>query len=186
MSNNQPAASQGDAIEFAELPTQSIQAPTQRKSPPADDTLLEITAEAQAKAKELGLNYRQETFAHLVANNKPAITAYRLAGYNCEPVEHATANASRLTANDRVQELIGWLRRQKLSQHTFTRDAKRRLLYKIGNESQQDANRLRAIEIDNRMTGDDAPVRIEGELTLTAILQGVSPSLGLPDDAIDV
>lgn len=174
-------------IPFDDLTHQEQRPQTINALPPAErQQLLEISHKAAAKARELGLSVRQETFAHLVASGIPQAHAYVRAGYSSDP-DGARANAARLIALDSVSELIDFIRQEKLSQHVFTRALKRRRLYEIG-MGDNDSNALRAIEIDNRMTGDDAPIRVEGEITLTGILDGLRPSLGLPDptEAIDI
>jgi hypothetical protein len=47
------------------------------------------------------------------------------------------------------------------------------------------ADRIRAIIVDNRMTGDDKPIRIEGELTFQAMLDSLPREI-LPGDYAQV
>jgi len=47
--------------------------------------------------------------------------------------------------------------------------------------SERDTDRIQAIKADNDMTGDNKPIRIEGEITLNGILQGLKPTTGLPE-----
>ena len=73
----------------------------------------------------------------------------------------------------------------------MTRQRKRELLCDAAEDAEKWSDRLNAITIDNRMTGDDAPIRLEGEITLKGILDGIAPSVGLPpertlEDAVDV
>lgn len=67
------------------------------------------------------------------------------------------------------------------SEVLLTRDKKRMILGSIAqDERAPDTARIRAVEVDNTMTGDNAPVRIEGEITLHAIFTALKPSTGLP------
>ncbi len=47
------------------------------------------------------------------------------------------------------------------------------------------ADRIRAIIVDNRMTGDDRPIRVEGELTFQAMLDSLPREI-LPGDYAQV
>lgn len=71
----------------------------------------------------------------------------------------------------------------------MTRAEKRVLLKKIANDAKKSPMaRIAAIKVDNEMTGDNAPVRIEGEITLNTIFQSLKGTTGLPspDEVIEI
>jgi hypothetical protein len=71
----------------------------------------------------------------------------------------------------------------------LSRMEKRRILAKIAkNPKVGPFARIRAIQVDNEMTGDNAPVRVEGEITLHSIFSALAGSTGLPSaqEAIEV
>lgn len=64
----------------------------------------------------------------------------------------------------------------------MTRAEKRKILKKIANDTRASkVDRIRAIQVDNLMTGDNKPVRFEGEITLNGIFQALKATTGLPD-----
>jgi hypothetical protein len=63
----------------------------------------------------------------------------------------------------------------------LSRQRKREILCAVATDERMPASvRIRAIEVDNLMTGDNRPVRVEGEITLDSILKALEPSTGLP------
>ena len=64
----------------------------------------------------------------------------------------------------------------------MTRAEKRRVLKRLAMNPKLPAiDRIRAIQVDNLMTGDNKPVRFEGEITLHGIFQALNSTTGLPD-----
>lgn len=64
----------------------------------------------------------------------------------------------------------------------MTRAQKRRVLKGIAmNRKLPAIDRIRAIQVDNLMTGDNKPVRFEGEITLHGIFTALASTTGLPD-----
>lgn len=90
----------------------------------------------------------------------------------------------RLRKLPSVTQYIKALESYTIDGLTYTRQKKRERLYLIGEgiEPSSPAEQIQAIKADNAMTGDDAPVRIEGEITLLGILQSLSPTTGLPHE----
>lgn len=91
-----------------------------------------------------------------------------------------------MSGNVRVKAYIEYLRQEieqpKEDQLILSRLDKRRILGEISrNKGAKDSDRVAAIKTDNQMTGDDAPVRIEGEITLNGILKGLAGTTGLPE-----
>jgi hypothetical protein len=63
----------------------------------------------------------------------------------------------------------------------MNRQRKREILKAIANDSRKSPMaRIAAIKVDNEMTGDNAPVRIEGEITLHTIFNSLGGTTGLP------
>lgn len=63
----------------------------------------------------------------------------------------------------------------------MTRAEKRRILKRIANDTKAPRrDRLMAIQVDNLMTGDNKPVRFEGEITLNGIFQALRATTDLP------
>jgi len=123
-------------------------------------------------------------FAQLVFSGANQSAAYQQAGYNPPGgIKSAYEMASRLARNVKVANYLHHLavisaRTERSA--TLSRQRKRELLCDIAEDSAKPGDRLSAIVVDNRMTGDDAPIRIEGEITLAGILSDLGPSVGLP------
>lgn len=63
----------------------------------------------------------------------------------------------------------------------MTRAEKRRVLKRIAMNTKLDPiERIRAIQVDNLMTGDNKPVRFEGEITLGGVFAALAKTTGLP------
>lgn len=137
----------------------------------------------KAPAKSLRrLTPAQQLFADLIiAGGKPS-ECYSKA----YPNSNLTGNALAVQANKgralpNVQEYIEKALAERRSEVLLTRDKKRQLLGGIAqSKTAPYTARIQAIQVDNRMTGDDAPVRIEGEITLHAIFQALRPATSLP------
>lgn len=129
------------------------------------------------------LTAKQIAFAFHVADGLTASEAYRrVYSFNGKPtvmpvkaheVRHHPAVAGF------IKELQDEIRQVKLA----GRVDKRRLLALIMFDRNEDTGRrLEAIKIDNVMTGDNAPVRMDGELTLGSIFKSLRSTTGLPCD----
>lgn len=99
-------------------------------------------------------NARHEKFAQFVADGKFESEAYELA-FNCKK-NSATArvNSSRLLTNALVRARIEFLKAQNAKAAGLSREEKREILAKIARSGRYDNDRIRAIQEDNRMTGD--------------------------------
>jgi hypothetical protein len=72
---------------------------------------------------------------------------------------------------------------QEVAEVGLSRAEKRRILKRIATDRKASRiDRLRAIQVDNLMTGDNKPVRFEGEVTLHTIFQALAGTTGLPAD----
>lgn len=131
------------------------------------------------------LTIQMETFANLVLTGKPFTEAYREA----YPQSSLRGNslqveASRLAAHPKVDAYLELHRAARRRETLLTRDKKRQILGGIALDNRSpDSSRIMAIKVDNDMTGDNAPVRVEGELTLGAIFKSLGLSTGLPSAA---
>ena len=128
------------------------------------------------------LTQKQLRFTLGVFEGLSQAEAYRRAyGANAKGVD---ASASRLLRNAKVKAYLEELRDESADSRVFSRQKKREILYEIGTAvipEVKPSDRIQAIKTDNAMTGDDAPVRIEGEITLSGILSQLTKTTGLPN-----
>jgi hypothetical protein len=73
-------------------------------------------------------NPRHELFCQAIASGRPAMEAYKLAGYKNSS---AKANATRLMENDGISSRIAELRAQQSAKSEFSRDEFRQFLINI-------------------------------------------------------
>jgi hypothetical protein len=73
-------------------------------------------------------NPRHELFCQAIASGRPAMEAYKLAGYK---KSSAKANASRLMQNDGISSRIAELREQQGAKSEFSRDQFRQFLINV-------------------------------------------------------
>ena len=73
-------------------------------------------------------NPRHELFCQAVASGRPAMEAYKLAGYK---KSSAKANATRLMENDGISSRIAELRDQQSAKSEFSRDQFRQFLINV-------------------------------------------------------
>ena len=97
-------------------------------------------------------NSRHEIFAQLVAGGKSETGAY-FEVYKTKSRNVARINASRLLTNAPVRARVNFLKAQNARQNALSRAEKRQLLAQIAREG-ENGDRIRAIQEDNRMTGD--------------------------------
>jgi hypothetical protein len=138
------------------------------------------------------LTPQQRLFADYVIEGKGKSEAYKLAypqsslGKGPLSVEaYRTAKLPHVA--DYIAEALAERRREVL----LTRDAKRQILGSIARDPKAPRQaRIMAVKVDNDMTGDAAPIRVEGEITLNSIFKALVSTTGLPApterEAIDV
>lgn len=97
-------------------------------------------------------NSRHEAFAQLVADGKAQKDAY-LQIYGGKSSKAARTNSARLLAKDYVRARVQFLKEENARQNALSRAEKRQLLAQIAREG-ENGDRIRAIQEDNRMTGD--------------------------------
>jgi hypothetical protein len=86
-----------------------------------------------------------------------------------------------MEANPKVRAYVAAGLAEQRSQVLLNRDAKRLLLGGIArSRSFPPGARIQAIRADNEMTGDNAPVRVEGEITLHAVFSALRGSKEIP------
>ncbi|MDB6080020.1 MAG: hypothetical protein JWO82_3767 [Akkermansiaceae bacterium] len=128
------------------------------------------------------LNDRQRRFCEALVTGMAAGRAYEAAGYDSKG-NVADTCAEKLLRNAEVQSYLKELRKPLKESAVLTRQSKREILAKIatGKIKATPAERARAIQIDNAMTGDNQPIKIEGELTLKRVLEGIDTG-ALPNE----
>ena len=128
------------------------------------------------------LTPQQLRFADAIIEGKAPSVAYRIAYPNGTPNTQTVAKESHTLRNHPkiaayIEECLADRRREVL----LTRDKKRQILGSIAlDKTAPKQARIAAIKEDNVMTGDAAPVRVEGEITLFGIFRSLAPAVGLP------
>lgn len=105
----------------------------------------------------------QRAFAHAIADGKDQSAAYREA-YNCPNSSARTVkvNACRVRLVPRVAAYIAELQAKQDEKRFLTREKKRQILADIALATTSKASeRTKAIEVDNVMTGDNAPQQVQ-------------------------
>ena len=127
------------------------------------------------------LNDRQRRFVEFVAGGMPQGRAYEKAGYAARG-KTADGEASKLVKREEVQAYLRELREASKSEAVLTRDRKRELLAAIayGEVKATTAERIRAIQVDNAMMGENKPLKLEGEFSIARLLSemGEEPLVG--------
>nr|DAR29719.1 MAG TPA: terminase small subunit [Caudoviricetes sp.] len=142
---------------FRKIPSPSSSASFARKF--SETTEKPLTARASyhmnqnSKDSALPLkNARHEKFAQFVADGKTAKEAYKLV-YNCKD-STAKRESSKLSTNPLVRARIDFLKAQNAQAAGLSREEKREILAFIARCGKFDGDRIRAIQEDNRMTGE--------------------------------
>lgn len=110
---------------------------------------------------KLSLTAKQENFAQAIVDGKGPSAAYR-ASYNWNGKKQVVAvRANELLHIPMVKERINALRARLDKSRHASREEKRGILAEIlRNEKLRAAERTKAIEVDNVMTGDNAPQQV--------------------------
>lgn len=132
------------------------------------------------------LNERQIMFVHGLIDGMSQRQAYA-AAYKCS-LESAEASSTKLLGNLKVKAYRDHLLDQATNGVVYTRQKKRERLHMIGegllDQPVSPGEMIQAIKTDNDMTGDNKPIRVEGELTLGIILASLQPTNGLPRERL--
>jgi len=127
---------------------------------------------AKKTAKRKGLTTQQERFCEFVAAGENQTEAYIKAGFKTTRA-NARKHAARMMTNDDILKRIAELRKPVTRKTLSTRDHKRVMLYLIMEDTSQKIEaRLKAIEIDAKLSGQFEPDRTEiqlGNSTLQSI-----------------
>lgn len=119
------------------------------------------------------LTPREEAFARLVASGKNNTESYiQAVGYKGKR-STAKVTAHYLAQDPAVQAFIRELKERANESAILTRTEKRAILANLARKSPQHTTRISAIKVDNEMSGDNAAVKIEGELTLGVVLGSI-------------
>jgi len=131
--------------------------------------------------KQRKLTPAQRLFGDYVIEGRAKNEAYRLAYPQSSLSPGAlTTEAYRTSNRPNVAEYITEALQERRREVLLTRDKKRQILGAIAlNPKARDMARIAAVGKDNDMTGDNAPVRIEGEITLHAIFTALRRTTGL-------
>ena len=93
--------------------------------------------------------------------------------YECTTQGIARRNSSRLIkTNALVRARIEWLQAENARASALSRAEKRQLLAQIARSGMEDADRIRAIQEDNRMTGD-----AEDKVSFKGVFNALSQSI---------
>ncbi len=107
---------------------------------------------------------------------------YRDANKRCNSDQAAAVGAHKWLKKANIQQEISRLQGKTETKETYSRQRKRERLHEIGEGDVDDtkvSDMNKAIQIDNKMTGDDQPIRTDGELTIGNIMKSLSSSTGL-------
>lgn len=104
-------------------------------------------------------------------DKRPRVAAL-MAQQGFKPVAHRRVHILMQEAKDAAQ---------RIKEAGMSRAEKRLILKKIANDPKASKqHRIMAIQTDNLMTGDNKPVRFEGEVTLHSIMKALDSSTSLP------
>lgn len=109
------------------------------------------------------LTPKQRAFANEIAAGTNPSQAYRKC-FNCVTASQTTvgAKASHLKSHPKVGPYIAALIAQQEKKRLLTRERKREhLALFVEDKTARTADRIKAIEVDNVMTGDNAPQQVQ-------------------------
>lgn len=142
----------------------------------------ELESELANLRRSWGLNINQARFVRLVWGGFSPTEAYCRAYFggavsaDSAKYQNGASSASRMLKDVKVRKALESLEIREAALMGSSRDVKRGILAAIvmGEiEGTKPADRIRAIIADNRMTGDDRPIRVEGELNFQAMLDSL-------------
>tara|TARA_A100001388_G_scaffold96122_2_gene69939 strand:- start:1389 stop:1898 length:510 start_codon:yes stop_codon:yes gene_type:complete len=143
----------------------------------------------EAWREKWDLSVPQARFVRLVWGGNTATGSYMIAyGWpetqDAKRLQSAASSASKLLRTDKVKKALSELQEREASVVGMTRDVKRGVLSAIAMgeiEGTKPGDRIRAIALDNLMTGDNRPIMVQGDLTFRAVLDSL-PDKILPGD----
>jgi|GEM_PF-3473152 len=139
--------------------------------------------EAPSQSNGQALTERQRRFAEGVSVGMSKLQSYVCAGYRATGAT-AKVEASRLSRNPLVKSYLAHLRESRIEGALLNRQRKRERLAeivegKVANATVSDM--LRAIQIDNSMTGENESLKATVNLSFAALLAEID-SAGIPCD----
>ncbi|MCR5075085.1 MAG: terminase small subunit [Ruminococcus sp.] len=120
------------------------------------------------------MNARQKRFAEFYAQSGNTVQSAIAAGYS---ETYANANACKLLENVRVAEYIRELNEKAQDERILTAKERQAILSDIAREGLQDADRIRAIDTLNKMTGEYT-VKVTAEVNTSPKLADVMDQIG--------
>lgn len=135
------------------------------------------------------VTFKQQRFVDLLLLGKTGVDAYREAFSSKAKPQVLRVKAVEMKKRPQVQAYMAAEQAKTAELVGLTRAEKRRLLRMAAMDSKAPwSERLKAIALDNLMTGDNKPVRFEGEVTLAAVFRALHPTTGLlrEDEVIEL
>ena len=132
---------------------------------------------------------KQQRFVDLILLGTTNKEAYRQAFQSKANDNVLRVKAAELKRKPVVKAYMEAEQKKNADLVGLTRAEKRRMLRMIALDPKESASdRLKAIALDNLMTGDNKPVRFEGEVTLAAVFRALHPTTGLlrEDEVIEL
>ena len=109
----------------------------------------------------MNLTAKQLAFCNAILDGKGPSEAYRTAGYYVGSPKVVSVKAQEVQNHPLVQQYIQEQRERLEDKRLLSREEKRRWLAKVVRKGVGRLDRLKAVEIDNRMAGHNAPERVE-------------------------
>jgi hypothetical protein len=110
----------------------------------------------------LACNPKQRAFANLLADGVEPSEAYRQAYGDSRKDKGLSALAASAKASPTVQAYLSALVAKQEKAKALSRERKRHHLAEfVESKTERTADRIKAIEVDNVMTGDNAPQQVE-------------------------
>ena len=97
-------------------------------------------------------NARREAYVQAILDGKTSVTAYKQAFGTTQAV--ARVESKKISANAYVRARVAFLRGKLADDNLLTHQRKREILREIAEKARYDADKIRAIQEDNRMMGD--------------------------------
>lgn len=135
------------------------------------------------------ISVKQQRFVDLLLLGTTGKEAYRQAFSSKAKDVVLRVKASEEKKKPAVQAYLAAEQAKAAELVGLTRAEKRRMLRLIALDPNEAASdRLKAIALDNLMTGDNKPVRLEGEITLSAVFRCLQQTTGLlrEDEVIEL
>lgn len=108
------------------------------------------------------LTPKERVFADAILDGKGPSEAYRIAYDTKASGKVVSVNGAKVQKRPHVSKYIAEERLRARNRRFLTREKKRGILAEIAEKkTAKNSDKIKAIEVDNRMTGDDAPQKVE-------------------------